>query len=337
MYNLSRKPLFFLLLFIAGFCFVSCGQKELTTRFEDKTFPNISITKNIEYCQATRIGDSVATPLYFDFYEPALDTMTRRPLVITIFGGGYVAGNRKWPDMVALADSLAHRGFAVASIDYRLIPIKEVNKNNMIRGGYMAAQDLSTAIRFFKAHAKQFRIDPDRIFLIGNSAGSISALYVLYVDDDERPAETRLAPDLGDINAAGPADLKKYSSSVAGVISQWGGVTDLNIIDADEKTPVCLIHGTKDLEIPFDQGRSPLLQLVAPYLYGSKAISQHLDTLNIPHEFHPFKGEGHAFYFLPDQIHLIPSKLDVNLHIMLDFINKQTVAEPKPKPHTKHK
>lgn len=333
MQKLSHKPLFFLLLIIEVSCSVSCGQKEIQERFKDKTFTNISITKDIEYCTATRIGDSVATPLYFDFYEPALDTMAQRPLVITIFGGAYVVGNRHWSDMVAIADSLAHHGYAVASIDYRLIPIKEMSKNNMIRGGYMAAQDLSTAIRFFKAHARQFRIDPDRIFLIGNSAGSISALYVLYVDDDERPTETRLEPDLGNIDASGPIELKKYSSTVAGVISQWGGITDLSIIDADEKTPVCLIHGTNDLEIPYDRGKSPLLKLVAPYLYGSQAISMRLDTLHIPHELHPFKGEGHAFYFLPDQIHLVQTKLDANLQIMFDFLsqNNTTTIIPKSK------
>lgn len=331
MNNMSRKPLFFLLLLITVSCSVSCGQKEIQERFKDKTFTNISITKDIEYCTATRIGDSTATPLYLDFYEPALDTMSQRPLVITIFGGAYVVGNRHWPDMIAIADSLAHHGYAVASIDYRLVPIQEMNKTNMIRGGYMAAQDLSTAIRFFKAHARQFRIDPDRIFLIGNSAGSISALYVNYVDDDERPAETRLEPDLGNIDAAGPAELKKYSSSVAGVISQWGGVTDLSIIDADERTPVCLIHGTNDLEIPYDRGKSPLLKLVAPYLYGSQAISMRLDTLHIPHELHPFKGEGHAFYFLPDQTHLIQTKLSVNLQIMLDFMNHNNALESKSK------
>jgi len=288
-------------------------------RFTHRVFSNINTTSAIEFSQAVRIGDTEPTSLFLDFYEPANDDMARRPLVITVFGGAFIVGSRTEIDMVAYADSLSHYGYAVASIDYRLISILEATPSNMIRGAYMAAQDVNAAIRFFKANSAQYRIDTNQIFLLGNSAGSIASLYELYLDDNQRPAETYTAPDLGDLNSTGFDSYSHNTSSIAGVISHWGGVADLNVIDADETTPVCLIHGTADQTVPYDSGYCYLAPSLSPMLYGSHLISQRLDNFGIAHELHTFAGEEHAFYYT-STYGLDVAKFDSCFHITRDFL-----------------
>ena len=288
-------------------------------RFTHRIFNNINTTTAIPFSQAARIGDTALTSLYLDFYEPANDEMAHRPLVITVFGGAFVIGSRTEIDMVAYADSLSHYGYAVASIDYRLVPILQITQANMIRGGYMAAQDVNAAIRFFKANSELYRIDTNQIFLLGNSAGSIASLYELYLDDSQRPAETYTEPDLGSLNSTGFDYYSHNSSSIAGIISHWGGVTDLSMIDADENTPVCFIHGTADVTVPYDSGYCSLMPSISPMLYGSHQISLRLDNFGIEHELHPFDGELHAFYYTATY-NLDISKFDSCFHITRDFL-----------------
>ena len=162
-------------------------QAQNDQRFVSRVFDEIAVQSEVQYSSAAPVGSDDPDPLYFDFYEPANDTMAYRPLVITVFGGAFVAGNRSWCDMVAYGDSLSHYGYAVASIDYRLIPVYRISETNFIRGAYMGAQDVSAAVRFFKGNCETYRIDTNRIFIIGNSAGTIASMHCVWMDDDERP------------------------------------------------------------------------------------------------------------------------------------------------------
>ena len=80
-------------------------------RYQKAVFDSISITKHIEYGQADRHDANsqlILEPLHLDFYEPAGDFISHRPLVVAIFGGAFLAGNKEWTDMRAWCDSLAH-------------------------------------------------------------------------------------------------------------------------------------------------------------------------------------------------------------------------------------
>lgn len=114
-------------LFIFFVCYtcVSLLQAQTPQRFTHRVFSDISVISGLQY-SAPSVTDETPQNLYFDFYEPANDVMEDRPLVITVFGGAFVAGSRDWVDMVAIADTLAHYGYTVASIDYRLINALDV-------------------------------------------------------------------------------------------------------------------------------------------------------------------------------------------------------------------
>ncbi len=115
-------------------------------------------------------GTGDTTPLLLDIVWPDSATSeTRRthpsppghpihPLVIWVHGGGWAGGSRANPP----GQELVERGFAMASISYRFSD-----------EAVFPAQihDVKTAIRFLRANADRFGIDPDRIGIWGHSAG----------------------------------------------------------------------------------------------------------------------------------------------------------------------
>ena len=310
---------------LMGLCVLSHkeGKAQTGQRYAEPVFDEVIIETGIPFSSAIKEGETSPTTLYLDFYEPQGDTISARPLVITVFGGAFVAGSRDYADMVEYCTRLAQHGYAAASIDYRLISIWNLTSTALIRDAYMAAQDVSAAIRFFKYHCAEYRIDPEQVFLLGNSAGSIAILCELFMDEDERPAETFEEPDLGSMHSSGFDEYAGFSPAVAGAVPQWGGVMDLTVFSEEEYVPLCMIHGTDDTNVPYDSGYcyNGMLPGVMPYMYGSHAIVGQLDEIGITdYEFHPFEGEGHAFYFIPVLYTLIEEKFDTCFSIVRDFL-----------------
>ena len=98
---------------------------------------------------------------------------------------------------------------------------------------------------------------------------------------------------------------------------------DLGVISEEEYVPLCMIHGTDDTNVPYDSGYcyNGMLPGVMPYMYGSHPIAGRLDEIGITdYEFHPFEGEGHAFYFVPLLYTLIEEKFDACFSITRDFL-----------------
>ena len=84
-----------------------------------------------------------------------------KPAILSVHGGRWRAGNRADASSIKVAQ-WAEFGYVAMSIDYRLV------------GGSPAPApylDLLCAIRWLHAHAEEYRIDPERIYLIGQSAG----------------------------------------------------------------------------------------------------------------------------------------------------------------------
>ncbi len=298
---MNKMRLFRIFLASVVFCvsFVEGAQAQSGQRYAEPVFDEVNVVTGIPYSSAIREGQTSPTTLYFDFYEPEGDALDARPLVITVFGGSFVAGSRDRVDMQEYCTRFAKHGYAAASIDYRLVPALQISRKTLIRGAFRAAQDVSSAIRFFKAHSEEYRIDTSRIYLLGNSAGSIAILCELFMNEDERPAETFEEPAIGPLHSEGFEEYADFSPSVAAAIPQWGGVMDLDVIDVEEYAPICMLHGTNDNIVPYDSGYcfTELLPLT-PYMYGSHAIAGQLDEIGITdYEFHSYEGEGHSFYF----------------------------------------
>src|SRR4051794_24470186 len=126
--------------------------------------------KAVEYARVD------GAPLYFDAAIP--EGSGPFPAVIVVHGGGWVRGDRL-TEVQPLFAPLVKAGIAWFSIDYRL-------SNDWTRFG-VAVQDVSNAVRFVKAHASQYRIDPDRIALVGESAGGqLAAMAALKASPETR-------------------------------------------------------------------------------------------------------------------------------------------------------
>ena len=111
------------------------------------------------------------TELPLDFYRAR--SSNPAPLVVAIHGGSWQSGDNN--DFVGLDQYLAGRGYAVADIIYRLAPQWKFPA---------APDDTRAAIAFLRQRANSLNIDPNRIVLLGRSAGGQIALTVAYSAKD---------------------------------------------------------------------------------------------------------------------------------------------------------
>jgi acetyl esterase/lipase len=115
--------------------------------------PEIVVEKNVAYTSGER-------PLLWDIYRPTPSSETI-PVVLALHGGGWRGGHREM--MQAACTAFARQGYLAIAPEYRLLG--EVKWP-------VPLNDLRIAIRAVRAKATSLRINPDRIFLAGYSAGA---------------------------------------------------------------------------------------------------------------------------------------------------------------------
>lgn len=114
----------------------------------------------------------------FDILLP--NDSTKAPLVLYLHGGGFTGGSRAaaWrPGRAERTKRLIDAGVAVASADYRLIRRPEEI------GVIKALRDSARCLQFIRLHAERMGVDPDRVVLMGASAGAGTSLWIGANDD----------------------------------------------------------------------------------------------------------------------------------------------------------
>lgn len=242
---------------------------------------------------------TVSEDLLMDIYQPQGDTLSRRPVLMFAFGGGFLIGAKEDEDARSLCDSFARKGYVTASINYRL-GMNVADASSGERAVFRAVQDWSAAIRFLKEKSDSLRIDTNYIFAGGVSAGSISAMHCQYMSANERPASTFAsglpfpAPDLGCKDCSG--NSYNHSSHVKALINAWGAIGDTSWIQPNEDVPMISFHGDLDPVVPYGRGFPFTALITLPEVYGSSLIHPRLQNLGIYSEFYPFPGEGHNIW-----------------------------------------
>ena len=268
--------------------------------------------------------ESTKKDLKMDLYKPKGDKEKSRPAVIVAHGGAMVAGSKDdyAQHTVNYCDSLAARGFVTASIEYRLgVTLTEedyqlhIDSVDFARSVYRGVQDIRAAVRYMRANASKLGIDPNRIYLLGNSAGAILSLENIYATkDSDFPDYINKKPLLGGLDEYGE---KASSSTANGVAALWGAVHNPKLVENSD-VPVLLIHGKADETVYFKKGRplsdvaatlenvipstmgakaaSYTLDLHAPTLFGSYVIDSVLTKRGVSHETYFVDGVGHEFY-----------------------------------------
>lgn len=274
-------------------------------RYQARIFPQVTKTADVQFATVQALPtvylnetQTVTQNLYLDVFEPTGDTLQKRPLVILAFGGAFILGTKNDADIQAACDSLSHRGYVTASIQYRL-GLNPTNSASGERAVYRSAQDYSAAVRYFKHYAAQYRIDTNAIFVGGASAGSFAAMHMAFGQEDERPASTYAsgglfpAPDLGCFDCSG--NNYPHSHKVRGILNMWGALGYLNWIEPNDP-PIVSFHGDMDPLVPYSEGYPFTVGATLPYVYGSAKIDERMGQLGIDHEFYTYQNAIHQLW-----------------------------------------
>lgn len=290
--------------------------------------PHVTTTNlfGIQFANEERYGN-VTSPagqivtLRMDIYQPnpVIDTLTKRPVIIFCFGGGFVTGSRTETSMIQLCQAFARRGFVTATIDYRLgmnITDEQLSKRAVYRG----VQDGRSAVRFFRNNASTYRVDPNQIFIAGHSAGAFIALHNIYMDkESERPASTftymTTRPDLGTLDAIGDNKLDINGNPISGKANAAMGFagalgrqdppfsqTVPGFMEGPNDAPGVYFHSSDDDVIPYNNGEPfsnfnwfPGFNL--PIVHGSNDLRARAIVLNAPYRFWGYTNRGHGVHF----------------------------------------
>lgn len=221
-------------------------------------------------------------PMLLDLYRPA--GKGAHPLVIYVHGGSWTTGSKRttghFTDFPGVLTSLARHGFVVASVDYRLSG----------EAPFPAAlQDVKAAIRFLRAHAGSYGIDPNRVAIWGASAGAHLGAMAAFTGEEmefdppgmenaEQPESVQAfvgwygpyelssmfqqatAPG-SPIDASGP--MRFFGCTPEGCPpGVFAKSSPISYVDAGDP-PTLLIHGTSDTTVPADQSRQLAKRLKA--------------------------------------------------------------------------
>ena len=296
--NLMRRlTILFIFFLLANTGFSQIPYNE---RYSSSVFNEIEVFQDVIYGNAPALSfpylnENNTTPqdMLMDIYSPVGDTLNYRPVLVCAHSGAFVSGTKSAEDMVAFCDSMAHRGYVTASIDYRL-GMNVFSSESSTRAVYRGVQDGRSAIRFLKENALYYGIDTNNIYMLGSSAGAYVGLHNLYMDtEDERPPETYINPDLGCLDCSG--NSYQHSGKANGLIALWGALQDTSLIISIDTIPVFLAHGTADATVPFGYG-SAFGNPAFPATYGSDLIAEQIENFGNDVEKYFVSGEGHEFY-----------------------------------------
>ena len=175
------------LLVIAPMHASSLKETTSTENYITNELKKITIISNIPY----REGNSKSWLL--DLAEPVnFGEEDLRPAIVIVHGGGWRAGSKHHPVYRDLLIDYALQGYVTISVGYRF---------DQEAAFPACIEDVKCAVRWLKAHAKELRVDPNRIGTYGHSAGGHLSL-MLGVSSDNQELE-------------GDGPWKEYSSSVA--------------------------------------------------------------------------------------------------------------------------
>ena len=222
--------------------------------------------------------------LLLDIFYPRR-TKKMKPAVLLIFGGGWRSGDKQQNHAMAIL--LAKNGYVAVSTEYRLSP--EVP--------YPAAvYDLKAAVRWMKANARKYGIDPGKIAVMGCSAGGQLAALLGTTNSNPHFEESIGNPKFTSIVQAvvdvdGILAFHHPESAEGIVAAQWlGGTYQERKLIWEEAAP--LNHVDKNT-VPFLFVNSSNPRFHA----GRDDMVRKMDSLNIYSEVHTLPDTPHPFWF----------------------------------------
>jgi len=245
------------------------------------------IPNNVTFDRGVEYSNPDDQHLQLNIARPK-DAAVPLPAVLCIHGGGFRAGNREGHDRLCVR--LAQRGFVAATASYRLAPKYPFPA---------AVQDVKAAVRWLRANAAKYQIDPARIGTTGDSAGGTLAQFLgvtagvkEFEGDGGNPGQWSSVACV--VNRCGASDFtKSYGNSVdaAEVLPLYLGgdlktaralhikASPLNWVTPNA-APTLLLHGTEDKYVAHEQ---------------SVWMRDRLQACGVEAELVTFERAGHGF------------------------------------------
>ncbi len=237
---------------------------------------DIQEIKNVEYKNIN--GKS----LQFDIYKQK-SLKSTAPLIVFIHGGGWKSGDRA--DYLVYLLAFAKKGYVTATVSYRLLNLAP----------YPAcAEDITDAVAWLYQHGDQYGYDPDRIALVGGSAGAHLAMLAAY--DWKKSGSL---PDTSTVlkhkvkavvDIYGPTDFttefSRTNPTVTGFLKKSYAEAPQLYVEASpihyvsrNNPPTMILHGTSDQIVPISQ---------------SDLLKSKLDSLGVPAVYYKVPGWPHT-------------------------------------------
>lgn len=280
MFRIESRIAALTVLLICLTTFVSAQKGE---RYKTEVFSKIDSIKEVQYGEAVNVNGE-SEKLFLNIFQPVSDDLKKRPLIVAIHGGGFVNGDKAGGFQVSFCKSLTKKGYVTASINYRMGIGKPKSDVTYFEAMYRAVQDAKAAVRFFRKNAEQYGIDTAKIFIMGGSAGAMTALQLAYLDQNEVPSNID-TKKLGSLE--GTSGNAGFSSKVHGVINCWGAMVDYKWINTGD-APLYSVHGTSDSTVPYNDSFS-----YHGFKYGSKILYERALAVGVPTGLRLVEKAGH--------------------------------------------
>lgn len=265
-----------LALALLAFQFVAAAQEASFTTVSD-----------VQYCTGA------GKPLLMDVFLPKHPIRTPVPAVLWIHGGGWERGDKNGNSGASM---LANEGFVTASLFYRLSGDSPFPAD---------IEDCKCAIRFLRANAARFGIDPDRIGVAGASAGGHLAELVATAGPDAGLEGDGGWPGVSSHVQAASAYYGASDFTVGALQFQHHtGQVIVKLFRGTEKErpelyrkaspifyvgsgapPLLLVHGDQDDLVPFDQS----VRMAEAYRKAGLTV-EFITVKNAGHDFVPAGG-----------------------------------------------
>jgi len=300
-----RKKLIYLLFFFFDTAATGCAQKEqhvdrplkaprgylnetflkaaYALGFIDLMETKPEVPESIEVKEGITYKTIDTLDMKLDVYRHK-DTPSNAPTLIFIHGGSWRGGKRS--DYLPYLLVYANKGYVTITVSYRLTRVARFPA---------AVEDVTCAVRWVKAHADDYGVDPERIALIGGSAGGHLAMMAGYTQDNPDfvvgCSDTINSDIKAIVNLYGPTDLTTPYARQRNEVTSFLGVSSYSddpdlflraspkhYISPDDP-PTLIFHGTIDSLVPISQ---------------SDSLDAWLTKVGVPHEYHRLKGWPHT-------------------------------------------
>ena len=276
------------------------------------------IPDGVEVLRDVEIGTGGGRPLHVDIARPINPPKTPMPAILHIHGGAWSGGSHRYNQALWLAA----KGYFTASVEYRLTG--EARWPAQI-------EDCKLAVRWLRANAAKYQVNPDRIGCIGASAGGHLVAFLgvssnLPQFEGKGGFEGVSSQVQAVVDYCGPADMAGGSLGIQGAAGDkdapaclglagapfkekpevWKEMSPLTHVSSNAP-PFLIVHGDRDRTVP---------------IVHSQHLAAALKRTGVHVEFLTVKGGGHGMKAnSPDDPPAEPDEQGINAKVQ-EFFDK---------------